>query len=1364
MRISAPVIGFLLLSAAGAALGATPQGGTLSLANPTVAFTSGPFAVQNNSDIANPTCTGSGLPVTSAVDCDDFALTVDLPANYRATHKRDLLFVTVKWTIANFDAYGLYVLDAAGRVIDYYHSERDPVTVSIPAAPGTYTIRIVPLQTSPEILNATVTLLPDQTAAATGIAPRFIPQPTPPALGNELEAEMNIGYNPRTKRAFTLGFTHTLRTTFGDAQTPAQPECCDALWEEVSDPNSQINTNDPILFTDQATGRTFVSQLQPALGHSIFLYTDDDGASWTQSPTTANGGIDHQSVGVGPYPATLPPLAMPSWPASGPKRAVYFCSQSVAAAFCIRSDDGGDTFTRESVLVSAADCAGWTPYIHGHVKVAADGTVYVPLGNCGGTPSVIVSEDAGTTWAVRHLPSKSAAGDGDPSIGVTTGGTMYVCYIMGDGHVHAVASSDKGKTWDHDRDLGYSQGVVRAVFPTAVAGDPDRAACAFIGTSTPGGNFQGTDFQGLWYPYIATTYDGGLSWHTVNATPDDPVQGRGGIALGGATAIENRNLLDFNEITLDEKGRVLFGFDDGCVAESCILTGNPHTTDLPSFVSIITDIFAPGAVPEYLARINDESKTTILRQSGGRSLYRAFDDAAGTQLNSATPIAPAAACLNGSGRDATRARLVWKAPDNGGADISGYKIYRGTAPGAETFLADADPTVFFDDTTTNPLITDYYYKVTALNSRGEGVFSNAVKLAIGTLPAQPNNPPVARLAATPSSGTFPLAVHFDASRTTDADGDAIRSYIFDFGDGSDVVTQAGPSIDHTYAVKGTYVATVKAIDALAHRSQNAGSVTITEAITPPNTAPVASLSSDVTSGDAPLAVTFTVSGTDADNDTLGYDLDFGDSSTHSTSSGSVTHGYASAGDYPATLTVSDGKGGTDVKAVTIHVTTAPPANHPPVATLSPPTATIHEGEAVSFNVGATDEDGDALTVDLDFGDGSAHGTQTGIVGHSYTTTGNYTATLTVSDGRGGAASQTASITVQPAAIGSLVVHLAADKSGGDISNGPITVTFTASVENDDGTPLQYTFAFGDGETSTVTQAGNVITHDYAYAGTYHPYVTATQEYGARAATSGANEATITATTHVTVNPALAAKLLYDFPAGNVAPADVVFSTDGSAGDSYTLEFGDGDKTEGTGAPPASITHHYASPQAFTATLTVRDAKGSVSNSQTFTLVAKQQLTALVQVSASEGTSPLEVTIDGCHSVPGNGHRIASFTVDFGDGTDPVTQTVDSAHVVDCSGVDRSSDPSRFTHTYTVTSSKTFFPTLTVTDDVAASSFATYSTGVAVTPPAVEPPPVEPPVVETPPASGGGHHGGSFGWLTLLPLFGAALRRRTIRTR
>ena len=118
----------------------------------------------------------------------------------------------------------------------------------------------------------------------------------------------------------------------------------DALWEDVSYTTTKVASLDPILFTDEATGRTFNSQLSGA--NSLFEYTDDDGENWTpaqQGPP--NGGADHQTVASGPYPASAtPPNAL--WPASGDKRAVYYCSQDVALAFCSRSDDGGVTCRR----------------------------------------------------------------------------------------------------------------------------------------------------------------------------------------------------------------------------------------------------------------------------------------------------------------------------------------------------------------------------------------------------------------------------------------------------------------------------------------------------------------------------------------------------------------------------------------------------------------------------------------------------------------------------------------------------------------------------------------------------------------------------------------------------------------------------------------------------------------------------------------------------------------------------------------------------------------------------------------------------------------------------------------------------------
>ena len=86
----------------------------------------------------------------------------------------------------------------------------------------------------------------------------------------------------------------------------------------------------------------------------------------------------------------------------------------------------------------------------------------------------------------------------------------------------------------------------------------------------------------------------------------------------------------------------------------------------------------------------------------------------------------------------------------------------------------------------------------------------------------PNNPPLAALTATPGSGTAPLAVNFDASGSRDPDaGDAIASYIFEFGDGSPAVSQSTPSVSHTYATAGDYKASVTATDTHGASSRNA---------------------------------------------------------------------------------------------------------------------------------------------------------------------------------------------------------------------------------------------------------------------------------------------------------------------------------------------------------------------------------------------------------------------------------------------------------------------------------------------------------------------------------------------------------------
>jgi hypothetical protein len=200
----------------------------------------------------------------------------------------------------------------------------------------------------------------------------------------------------------------------------------------------------------------------------------------------------------------------------------------------------------------------------------------------------------------------------------------------------------------------------------------------------------------VWYVFIATTYDEGRTWVTVNATPDDPVQNHTGIWQGGGSG-ENgdRNLLDFNEITIDDKGRVLYGYSDGCHSLTCIHSDN-----------------SAGERGGYMR---------VARQFGGKPLLSQFDIT--------EPTVPKPACLSGT-RDASGVHLSWKVPDNGGADIIGYRIFRGTASGNEVFIAQTGTKASFDDITADPSQPAYYYvrAVNSVNVAG-GTLSNEVNFA-----------------------------------------------------------------------------------------------------------------------------------------------------------------------------------------------------------------------------------------------------------------------------------------------------------------------------------------------------------------------------------------------------------------------------------------------------------------------------------------------------------------------------------------------------------------------------------------------------------------------------------------------------------
>ena len=433
---------------------------------------------------------------------------------------------------------------------------------------------------------------------------------TADVLGRTNAGEPSVGYNAKSGAILTMAGTQVSRLTLSETY-PAK-----ATWTDVTPTEQQVVNEDAILFTDPATGRTWTAGLLVA--GSEGTYSDDDGKTWqTNQGFPEPHGPDHETLGAGPFTEGKPLTAL--YP-----HALYYCSQNIvqaAGAFCGRSDDGGLTYNPSSPVFGATSPCG---SLHGHVKVSPRGYVYVPQNNCTrkdgkAGQGMAVSADNGQTWTYSVVPDslKQSAGS-DPSVGIGARDTVYYGYADGSGHPKVAVSHDHGKTWSRSSDVGASQHIANTEFPEMVVGDDNRAAFAYLGT-TDDGSDQSPKFGGTWYLFVSYTYDGGKTWTTVNATPHHPVQ-RGCIWNGGGSN-PCRNLLDFNDATVDRLGRVVVAYTDGCKDISysyASLTGGAQGS-----------VHGPSKCESNPNSFKDTDKVAFLavsRQACGKGLYAKYDD------------------------------------------------------------------------------------------------------------------------------------------------------------------------------------------------------------------------------------------------------------------------------------------------------------------------------------------------------------------------------------------------------------------------------------------------------------------------------------------------------------------------------------------------------------------------------------------------------------------------------------------------------------------------------------------------------------------------------------------------------------------
>ena len=332
--------------------------------------------------------------------------------------------------------------------------------------------------------------------------------------------------------------------------------------------------------------------------------------------------------------------------------------------------------------------------------------------------------------------------------------------------------------------------------------------------------------------------------------------------------------------------------------------------------------------------------------------------------------------------------------------------------------------------------------------------------------------------------------------------------------------------------------------------------------TVPNQPPVAAFTPTIT-GEA-LSVDASAS-TDPDGTVASYAWDFGDGSTQAASSNpTATHIYAGPGIYNIVLTVTDNDGATDTvgqPVMAVHV------NQPPVAAFQ---STIGALTANLDGSSSTDPDGTVASYAWDFGDGSTQAASASpTASHTYSKSGSYQVTLTVTDNSGATNAVKGTVQVTAPNVPPTASFTVANASGSS------TVSVDASASSDpDGSIAGYDFSWGDGTADATTATA---THTYATTGKYSIGLTVTDNQGA----------TGTLSQNVTITAATAPTAAFTDTVSNLG---VHFDASGSTAQgtitSYAWTFGDG--STGTGVSPS---YTYTASGTYNVGLTVTDNHG-----------------------------------------------------------------------------------------------------------------------------------------------------------------------------
>jgi len=138
--------------------------------------------------------------------------------------------------------------------------------------------------------------------------------------------------------------------------------------------------------------------------------------------------------------------------------------------------------------------------------------------------------------------------------------------------------------------------------------------------------------------------------------------------------------------------------------------------------------------------------------------------------------------------------------------VSGTSFSSPIAAGLAALIYAVNPS--FTPTDVQNLLFDNCDAIGSANTFGRGRINARKSVEAALAIAGGNLAPTASFTADPGSGTAPLFVRFDASASSDSDGN-VASYLWDFGDGA---KGTGVNPSHTYTKAGEFTVRLTAVD------------------------------------------------------------------------------------------------------------------------------------------------------------------------------------------------------------------------------------------------------------------------------------------------------------------------------------------------------------------------------------------------------------------------------------------------------------------------------------------------------------------------------------------------------------------------